>query len=76
MISITDMSGNLYEFNPDNGLISRNNVILSGAEYEPVFSSYLDNSAPPFFVGIYFKLENKVLSISGRLSKLINSRTL
>ena len=44
MNRIIDTSGNIYEYNQDNGLISRNDIILSGAEYEPVFVSYPDNS--------------------------------
>ena len=33
---IIDQSGNVFEYNPENGLISRNNTILSGVDYEPV----------------------------------------
>ena len=73
---ITDTSGNIYEYNQENGLISRNNVILSGADYEPVFVSYPDNSEPPIFVGILSRRTGTVLSMSGKTSKIINSKSL
>lgn len=76
MNKITDTSGNIYEYNQENGLISRNNVILSGADYEPVFVSYPDNSEPPIFVGILFRRTGTVLSMSGKTSKIINSKSL
>lgn len=76
MNKITDTSGNIYEYNQENGLISRNNVILSGADYEPVFVSYPDNSEPPIFVGILSRRNGTVLSMSGKTSKIINSKSL
>lgn len=76
MNRIIDTSGNIYEYNQDNGLISRNDVILSGAEYEPVFVSYPDNSEPPIFVGILSQRMGTVLSMSGKTNKIINSKSL
>lgn len=76
MNRIIDTSGNIYEYNQDNGLISRNNIILSGAEYEPVFVSYPDNSEPPIFVGILSRRMGTVLSMSGKTNKIINSKSL
>lgn len=76
MNKIIDTSGNIYEYNQENGLISRNNVILSGADYEPVFVSYPDNSEPPIFVGILSRRAGTVLSMSGKMSKIINSKSL
>lgn len=76
MNRIIDTSGNIYEYNQDNGLISRNDIILSGAEYEPVFVSYPDNSEPPIFVGILSRRMGAVLSMSGKTNKIINSKSL
>ena len=76
MNRIIDTSGNIYEYNQDNGLISRNDIILSGAEYEPVFVSYPDNSEPPIFVGILSRRMGTVLSMSGKTNKIINSTLL
>lgn len=76
MNRIIDTSGNIYEYNQDNGLISRNDIILSGAEYEPVFVSYPDNSEPPIFVGILSRRMGMVLSMSGKTNKIINSKSL
>ena len=76
MNRIIDISGNIYEYNQDNGLISRNDIILSGAEYEPVFVSYPDNSEPPIFVGILSRRMGTVLSMSGKTNKIINSKSL
>ena len=76
MNRIIDTSGNIYEYNQDNGLISRNDIILSGAEYEPVFVSYPDNSEPPIFVGILSRRMGTVLSMSEKTNKIINSKSL
>ena len=76
MNRIIDTSGNIYEYNQDNGLISRNDIILSGAEYEPVFVSYPDNSEPPICVGILSRRMGTVLSMSGKTNKIINSKSL
>lgn len=76
MNRIIDTSGNIYEYNQDNGLISRNDIILSGAEYEPVFVSYPDNSEPPIFVGILSRRMGTVLSMLGKTNKIINSKSL
>lgn len=73
---IIDQLGNVFEYNPENGLISRNNIILSGVDYEPVFVNYPDNSRPPIFVGILSKKNGTVLSMSGKTSRTINSRQL
>ena len=76
MDRIIDTSGNIYEYNEENGVISRNDIILSGAEYEPVFVSYPDNSEPPIFVGILSRRMGTVLSMSGKTNKIINSKSL
>lgn len=76
MSRIIDSSGNVYEFNQETGLISKNNVILSGLEYEPVFVSHPDNSIPPIFVGILSKRNGTVLCMSGTTRRTINSRQL
>lgn len=71
-----DPNGNVFEYDSETGLISRNNVIVSGEEFEPVFARFLENEAPPIVVGIYFKYLNKVLGKSGRLNDLTNSEKL
>lgn len=76
MNRIIDNLGNVYEYNPDNGLISKNDIIVSGADHEPVFSNYPDNSQPPIFVGIYLKKEGKVLGMSGTPRSLTDHRQL
>lgn len=71
--TITDMSGNIYGFNQDTGLISMNSTILSGEDYEPCF---LNSPGGPVFTGIYFKKTDQVLCLSGRLIKLTPPETL
>ena len=71
--SITDYSGNTYEFNSETGLISRGSVILSGEDYEPCF---LNSPGGPVFTGIYFKKTDQVLCLSGKLNKLTPPETL
>lgn len=69
-------TGSLYKFNSETGLISRDDVVVSSAECEPVFINFPDSSNPPMFVGIHFKYTNQVMGLSGKISKLINSDTL
>ena len=71
--TITDFSGNIYEFNQDTGLISKNSVIVSGEDYEPCF---LNSSSGPVFTGLYLKKTNQVLGLSGRLLNITSKETL
>lgn len=71
--SITDWSGNEYEFNSETGLISKNSVIVSGEDYEPCF---INSSEGPIFTGIYLKKTNQILTINGKISKITSPETL
>lgn len=71
--TITDFSGNVYGFNQETGLISKNSTIVSGEDYEPCFLNFPDG---PVFTGIYFKKTNQILGMSGRLSGIVNTETL
>lgn len=71
--TITDSSGNVYGFNQETGLISKNSTILSGEDYEPCF---LNSPDGPVFTGIYFKKTNQILGFSGNLLKITSPETL
>lgn len=71
--TITDFSGNTYEFNLDTGLISKNSVIVSSEDYEPCF---VNSSQGPVFTGIYLKKTNQILSLSGKISNIKSPETL
>ena len=71
--NIIDPSGNIYEFNQETGLISRNSVILSGEDYEPCF---LKSPGGPVFTGIYLTKTKQILGLSGRLTKITSPETL
>lgn len=71
--TITDNSGNVYGFNQETGLISKNSVIVSGEDYEPCF---LNSPAGPVFTGIYMTKTNQILSVSGRTNKITDPDTL
>lgn len=75
-MKIIDLNGNVYEYNPENGLISINDVIVSGAMYEPVFAKSIDDSFAPIFVGIWLKSEHRVLTKSGGKRNLVDSKSL
>lgn len=71
-----NLTGDQYEYNTETGLIARNGSIVSGAEFEPVFTAYPEDKRPPIFVGLFLKMENKFLSLGGNKRSLINSRQL
>lgn len=71
--TISDYLGNVFGFNQETGLISKNSNIVSGEDYEPCFSN---SPSGPVFTGIYFKKSNQVLVMSGRLVKITDPETL
>lgn len=68
-MKIVENGGSIFEYTEENGLISKDGVIVSGSEYEPVFTR--DNEGKPLFCGILFKFSNKFLSLSGNKSSLV-----
>ena len=61
-------TGSIYEYSEENGLISKDGVVLNGEEYEPVFSKTAEGR--PVFCGIYKKSGDKFISLSGNTSNL------
>lgn len=67
-MKIAEKGGSIFEYSEENGLISKDGTVVSGSEYEPVFTRDLDGK--PLFCGILIKSSNKILSLSGNKSKL------
>ena len=65
---IENGTGSVYEYLEDRGLISKDGSIVSGEEYEPVFSKTAEGR--PVFCGIFLKREGKFISLSGNKSEV------
>jgi hypothetical protein len=68
-MKITEAGGSIFEYSEENGLISKDGVVVSGQEYEPVFSEDIDGK--PILCGIYHKSKDRFISLSGNNSKLV-----
>lgn len=69
IITIQDKEGNRYDYDPSTGLISLNDVVMSGADYEPVFiNSTTSDDIPPIFSGILIKKSGKVIGLNGKIN--------
>lgn len=60
MITIQAKDGSAYQYNEATGLIVKDGVVQSSAEYEPL---YLPGTAE--FSGVYDKMAGKVISMTG-----------
>ena len=76
MTSVFDEQGNVFKYDSSTGLITKNDVIVSSEQYEPLFLTHLDGSMPPEFTGVWLKMTGQVLGASGKKRRLINSKTL
>lgn len=76
MISIQTIMGDLFEFDPSNEFIYKNGVVVSRNDYEPVFMNHIDTNIPPSLSGILIVKENKIISISGNINKLVDPNTI
>lgn len=71
IITITDLEGNRFDYDPGTGLISLNDVVMSSMDYEPVFiNSTTSDETPPIFSGIFIKKLGKILGLNGKLNKV------
>jgi hypothetical protein len=61
--------GSVFEYSEETGLISKDGIVVSGNDYEPVFSS--DKEGKPLFCGIYHKSEGRFISLSGNNSSIV-----
>lgn len=68
-MKITEVGGSIFEYSEENGLISKDGIVVSGKEYEPVFIE--DKEGKPTFCGIYHKSQRRFISLSGNNSKVV-----
>ena len=72
MILINAEDGNVYEYNPDNGLISMNRSIISSVILQPVFTVSGSEELPQFG-GILNRRLGKIISLSGKINPIVDS---
>lgn len=68
-MKITEAGGSIFEYTEENGLISKDGTVVSGKEYEPVFSE--DSEGKPVLCGIFHKSQGRFISLSGNNSKVV-----
>lgn len=75
MIEISSTKGDYFVFDPDTELISMNGVIVPFNEYQPVYTrnGVTEGDIPPSFIGIWDLAGNSIITISGKIHKLISS---
>lgn len=71
--NINSIDGHSYTFDSDTELISRDGVIMPYSEYQPVYimAGSKEDNIPPIFSGILSKLENVIITPTGRINKII-----
>lgn len=67
MIEITTIKGDKYSYDETNQRIYKNNILLTSAQAEPVFSNITDDQLPRFS-GIYLKDNNSIVTLSGKIN--------
>ena len=74
IITINTKDGHSFTFDSDTELISRDGVIVSSDDYEPVYirAGKKEESIPPIFSGILSKKDKKIITPTGRINDIIN----
>lgn len=74
MVKINSADGNVYEFNEITKEIKKNGIVLSDGIAEPVYINNENESAVPTFSGIYLKNVGKIVSITGSINTVTQSK--
>lgn len=74
MVKINSADGNVYEFNEITKEIKKNGIVLSDGIAEPVYTNNENESAVPTFSGIYLKNVGKIVSITGSINTVTQSK--
>jgi len=74
MVKINSSDGSVYEFNEITKEIKKNGIVLSGGIAEPVYTNNENENAVPTFSGIYLKNVGKIVSITGSINTVTQSK--
>ena len=75
MIEIVTLKGNKYSYDEVTQRIYKDNILLTSAQAEPVFSNIAKETVPKF-AGIYLKDSNSILSLSGKINPITDINTI
>ncbi len=74
MVKINSSDGSVYEFNEITKEIKKNGIVLSDGIAEPVYTNNESENAVPTFSGIYLKNVGKIVSITGSINTVTQSK--
>ena len=74
MVKINSSDGSVYEFNVITKEIKKNGIVLSDGIAEPVYTNNENENAVPTFSGIYLKNVGKIVSITGSINTVTQSK--
>jgi hypothetical protein len=74
MVKINSSDGNVFEFNEITKEIKKNGIVLSDGIAEPVYTNNENENAVPTFSGIYLKNVGKIVSITGSINTVTQSK--
>lgn len=74
MVKINSSDGSVYEFNEITKEIKKNGIVLSDGIAEPVYTNNENESVVPTFSGIYLKNVGKIVSITGSINTVTQSK--
>ena len=73
VVSIQTEEGKIYKFDPETERVFLDGVLLSKNQAEPVYS---DVNGSTVFSGLFLKLANQILTLSGKINPVTNSASL
>ena len=74
MGKINSSEGIVYELNEITKEIKKNGIVLSDGIAEPVYTNNENENAVPTFSGIYLKNVGKIVSITGSINTVTQSK--
>lgn len=75
MIDIFTIQGDRYSYDEDTARIFKDGKLLSSTIAEPLYQGLTEDGAPKF-AGIFLKLDNKILSLSGNINQITDPNTI
>lgn len=73
-MDIVTIKGEVYSFDQKTMKISKNGIILTSVQVEPVFS--LSDTGEPKFSGILLKDKNSIISLNGKTNPITKTNLL
>lgn len=72
VVDIITFKGERYSYDQETGRIFKDGEVAVSSLVEPVFSHFGNPDSPPKFSGIYFKEKNEILTLSGKINKVVS----